>query len=334
MARRLRLVLFLALLCPWSAAAERPEWVSGTSSAYPKSAYLTGVGQGPSQEKAADKARAEIAKGLSLTVTAKTQATAQETSYGADSSFTQTVADDVRTSTAKVLDGVDVVSYWQDPQGTHYALAVLNREHSQKILRDKIEEYDRSFAELSAGLPKAEGKFARLRLALRLLQGVKSRRRLNADYRILNPEGKGIPAPASVTEVLGQARRAVSALTLQVEVAGEKAEQLTSRLIDDLSVYGLKAVERTPNPADILVEARASSELLPPENLIWYWAKAAMLVKMSYGATGEVFTRFEKSGQEAARDPGSAVDAALLSLADKAADQVFRVITTSDVLED
>jgi len=108
MARRLLPVLILVLVCPWPGAAERPDWVSGTSSAYPKSAYLIGVGQGPSQEKAADKARAEIAKGLSLTVTAKTQATAQETSYGAESSFTQTVADDVRTSTAKVLDGVRI----------------------------------------------------------------------------------------------------------------------------------------------------------------------------------------------------------------------------------
>lgn len=323
-------VLALALLPSAVLADEKPDWLSGRSSAYPNSSFITGVGEGPSQEKAADKARAEVAKFLGIELTAQTAVSARETS---SSGFSQEVSDEVRTSTAKLLEGVEVAQYWRSPEGRQYALAVLRRAHSASILKDKLEEYDANLKEWSAALPETEGRFTRLKLSLKILQASRDRRRLNADYRIVNPEGKGLPPPASYEAALAQARKAVSALTVQVAASGAQAERIRSRLLDGLTARGLRAVERGARAADVVVEADGEAEALPPENLLFYWAKGAVRVRITYGPTGEIFSRFEESGQDTARDPGSAMDSVLAGLSDKAASRAFKAIISAELDE-
>jgi len=312
----------------------RPDWVSGVSSQYPKSDYIIGVGSDQTQDKAADRARTEIAKSFSLSLSATSRSSAEEVSAGAGSSVSQTVSDDVRTSTRKVLDGVELATYWDDGQGTVYALAVLNREHSLKIITDKLEELDKSVPDLQDSIGKADGKFTKLKLALKLLRLAKARRRLNSDYRVLSPGGKGVPAPAALNDALGQARKAVEAVSIQVVTSGNDAEQTTSRIMDGLGAYGLKVAEKGGNPADVLVEVKSKAQRLDPEDITWFWAQGSLLVKMSYGATGEVFQRFEEAGSEASRDPSTSIDVTLTKLADKTADHVFKVLTSNDVMDD
>lgn len=314
-----------------SAVNQRPDWLSGESAAYPKSAYILGIGEAYSEGKAADKARTEIAKSFSLSLSAKTKTSARESSDGGGS---QDVSDEVRTSTAKVLDGVEIAQYWKDDKGTYYALAILNRDHSLKILKDKLDEFDQEFKDASENLAKAEGKFSRLKHALKLVQTAKSRKKTNADYRVLNPEGKGLPVPASSNEVLGAARKAVAALALQVEAAGPDSDAVAARLIDGLNDYGFKATEKSSKPADILIEAKTGGEMLPPENLMYFWAKGSIAVKLSYGSTGDVFTRFEDSGQQASGDPEQALKETLKVLAAKSAARIYQIVTTSELSDD
>jgi hypothetical protein len=313
-----------------SASNPKPDWLSGETPQYPKAAYIIGVGSDVTREKAADRARAEISKAFSLQVSATSSSSAEES----NGSGSQSVSEDVKTSTRKVLDGVEIASYWDDGQGTIYALAALNREHALQIITDKLAELDKSVPDLQDQLAKSDGKFARLRLALKLLKLSKSRRRLNEDHRVLSPDGKGIPAPAGLDQALADARKAVSAVTISIEASGEEAEKTASRIMDGLSAYGLKAAEKSGTPADVVVEAKASAQALEPENITWFWAQGSILVKMSYGASGEVFKRFEEKGEEASRDPSTSVDAALSKLADKSADHIFAVITSNDVLDD
>lgn len=325
------LILISALSASAENSSKRPDWLSGESSTYPKSAYILGIGEAYNKEKAADKARTEIAKSFSLSLSAKTKTSARESS---DGGYAQDVSDDVRTSTAKVLDGVEIAQYWKDEKGAHYALAVLNRDHSLKILRDKLDEFDQEFKDASENLAKAEGKFSRLKHALKLVQTAKSRKKTNADYRVLNPEGKSLPVPAGSNEVLGQARKAISALAIQVEAAGPDSEMVATRLIDGLSDYGFKATEKNSKTADILIEAKTGGEMLPPENLMYFWAKGSLAVKMSYGATGDVFTRFEDSGQQASGDPEQALAETLKTLAAKSAGRIYQIVTTSELSDE
>ncbi|MBI3553714.1 MAG: LPP20 family lipoprotein [Elusimicrobia bacterium] len=331
----MRLRLALLLIAPALFASNpKPDWLSGQSSQYPKSAYIIGVGQDATQDKAADRARTEISKAFSLQLSATSRSSASEVDSGKSSSLSQTTSDDVRTSTRKVLDGVEISSYWDDGKGNVYALAVLNREHALKIITDKLAELDKSVPDLQDQINKSDGKFAKLKLALKLLRLAKSRRHLNADYRVLSPEGKGIPAPEALSGALEQARKAIAAVTIQVETEGVNADVTTSRIMDGLAAYGLKVAEKSGSSADVLVQARSAAQRLEPENITWFWARGSILVKMSYGSTGEVFTRFEEQGSEASRDPSTSVDVTLTKLADQAADHIFKVLTSNDVLDD
>jgi hypothetical protein len=151
---------------------------------------------------------------------------------------------------------------------------------------------------------------------------------------VLAADGKGIPAPAALEQALPQARAAVQAVTIQIDATGVETETTASRLIDGLSAYGLKVVEKGAAPADVIVEAKASAENLEAEDLTWYWAHGAVRVKMRYGATGEVFQRFEEAGQEASRDPSTSVGVTVAKLADRAADHAFKVLTSNSVLDE
>lgn len=329
------LTTLLAALAGVPARAEAPPaWVSGSDSAYPQAAYLSGVGEGPTQDKAADKARTEIAKIFSVEIQAQSQSSAREVSDGSKSSFSQDVSDDVRTFTAKVIDGVEVVHYWRSESGTHYALAVLDRAHSLKVFRDKITTGDKEFAELSDRFAKTEGKFTRIRIALKLVGLGKMRRRFNADYRLLNPEGAGLEAPATFPDSLAAARKAVSAVTVQVDAQGTNAARVQTRLIDALGAYGLRATEKGGRAPDILVEAVGEGRNLRPENLTWFNAEGSLSVRMSYGSTGEAITSFEESGTGSSGDPSTAVGKTLTTLSVKAAARVFKVLVSGDLLDD
>lgn len=328
-------ILLLTVLAAATARAETaPAWVSGNSPDYPKAAFLSGVGEGSTQEKAADKARAEIAKIFSLEIKAETSASASEVSSGGKSTFSQEVSEDVKTYTARIVDGVEIPRTWKSDSGTHYALAVLDRGHSMKVIGDKIADGDNEFADLAERLAKTEGKFSRIRIALKLVGLGKSRRRYNADYRFLNPEGRGIDAPANAPEVLSAARRSVSSVTVQVEVEGVNSERVRTRFIDALTVYGLRVTEKGGRAPDVLVSAVGDGRRLRADNLTWFNAEGSLRVKMSYGATGEVITSFEESGVGSSGDPSTAVGKTLSTLSVKSAARVFKIIVSGNLLDE
>jgi hypothetical protein len=95
----IELLLAAGLLAP-AGAAERPGWLSGESPAYPKASFILGLGEAATQERAADKARAEIAKAFGVQLTARTEVSAKETADKSGSSWSESVEDEVRTSTA------------------------------------------------------------------------------------------------------------------------------------------------------------------------------------------------------------------------------------------
>jgi len=330
-----KIALLLTFLLSTSARSEAgPGWISGSSSDYPKAAYLTAVGEGPTQEKAADKARAEIAKIFNVEIRSESQSSTREVSDGVNSAFSQSLSDDVRTFTSQVIGGIEIARDWRSESGSHYALAVLDRAHSLKVVGDKISTNDKEFGELYERLGKTEGKFSRIRTGLRLMALGKNRRRFNADYRFLNPEGKGIEPPAASQEALAAARKAVSDVTVQVDVQGSNAARVRTRFINALSVYGLRATEKGGRTPDILIEAEGEGRDLSPENLTWFSAEGALSIKVSYGSTGEAITSFEESGTGSSGDPSTAVGKTLETLSTKAAGRVFKLIVSGDLLDD
>ncbi|MEE8300671.1 MAG: LPP20 family lipoprotein, partial [Desulfatiglandales bacterium] len=124
---------------------KRPDWIDGESIQYPSSRYLTGVGYDPDRKSSEDKARAEIAKIFFSKIDSRTrsyQDYLQITSKGKSKTReTFSIEEITKVSTQKVLSGVRISSVYQDTgsEPIFYALAVLDRDQSAKILRDKIQ---------------------------------------------------------------------------------------------------------------------------------------------------------------------------------------------------
>ena len=138
-----------------------------------------------------------------------------------------------------------------------------------------------------------------------------------------------------MNETLSKARKAIAGVTIQVQATGETPDAVSSRIAKGLTALGVKAVAgATKATPDLIVEAEAAAQPLPPENLTWFWAEGKIEVKLSYGNSGEIFSRFEEAGQEASRDPNTSADAVVLALADRAARRVFREISSGKLLDD
>ncbi|MBI5208992.1 MAG: LPP20 family lipoprotein [Elusimicrobia bacterium] len=337
----------LLLLCTPLAAVQaqpsggpgRPDWLSGASAEFPREAYITGVGIGPDEEKAAERARGEVAKYFGVEVVAQGKSYMRETVSGKASSFEQDDTQLVKTLAQQTFEGLEVPKFWKDADGTTYALAAMEKARTLKNIDGKLEELDRDFAAVSAEMEKTEGKFSRLKLALELVRVAKARKDIKSEfgkpYRLLNPSGKPMPAGPDMSAALSAARKALKAIDIQVEASGENAGSVGERVIDDLTGKGLKAGQaRESKTPDILVEVFAEAKPLPPENLTWYWAKGNVAVRMSYGSTGEVFSKYSDSAEDATRDPGSSVDRTLLALARKASTHIYQVIMKKDLSDD
>ena len=142
------IALSVAALCSACAHEQRmPDWMAGKAGAYPANRYLLGRGEGASQQQAADRARAEIAKVFRVGITDETVDTQTvtttrkkgRTAREQQSEATRTVT----TWTDELLEGIEIARVWHDPQTQrHYALAVLARAQSAQDLRRRMQQLD------------------------------------------------------------------------------------------------------------------------------------------------------------------------------------------------
>lgn len=126
-------VALSSISCATTAASKRPKWVEvGQHKDYPDRKFITAVGQGDTRDKAADRARAEISKRFSVSVTAKTvvmESTWIMNSGGVvnESSRAQ-IHDGVATASKMQLEDLAIAETWFDKKtAQYYSLAVLNR---------------------------------------------------------------------------------------------------------------------------------------------------------------------------------------------------------------
>ena len=87
----------------------KPDWVAGTSAAYPASTYLTGRGEADMLPLAQDRARADLAKTFSVNVSeqSKDQSSYSQSNAGATPVMQNTmdVSRNISTRTDAVLQG-------------------------------------------------------------------------------------------------------------------------------------------------------------------------------------------------------------------------------------
>jgi hypothetical protein len=106
------------------AAAQKPEWLQGSSQKYPQQLYLVGVGSGKTLEAAQNQARASIARTFKIDINATTGVVSSEVMKqnkdGVTAESQQKTVTDVEVGVRKTMEGIEIAELYEDA-GTTYA---------------------------------------------------------------------------------------------------------------------------------------------------------------------------------------------------------------------
>jgi hypothetical protein len=230
-------------------AATRPAWLDGADPRFPTGTWLCAVGGGGRRPAAEGAAFAALARIFSLTV--------ESTHNDLVSAYHSTGATPVvheeqraqvvnRVTTTKAFAGVEVQEAWTEPDAS-WALACLSRARAALPLREQIAALD---DEIGRRLEQAaaEGQAARVRFLGRAMESLLERSGLNAELRIVSPEGFGMPARHSHLDIALAFEGALAALQVVLEVEGPFAADLRAALVEGLAARGLLVGEsRAPD---------------------------------------------------------------------------------------
>ncbi len=290
-----------------NSGSKRPDWVSGDSVQYPRESYMTGVGLGDDAAAASDRARAQIAQVFSSLVSVTSEISASEKTTGLDkdavTESSQDVAESVRTSSQKILEGVEIVQTWQDPQTRQYfALAVLDRAKAASSFRQKLAELDMELTSWESSFNSAADKFGKAKAAANALALLAKRSGLSNDLRTIS--GSAGAGADSANELVPAFKKAMADLNITVTVKGDSAQAVETGIIKALNSLGFTARsgekdERT----DISVTAEAASQQIRKDDSgPWKWAQHTVTVSAAETATGKVFMQFDITDRQAATD--------------------------------
>lgn len=314
-----------------SSGGARPAWVEGESPRWTRAQNVLGVGSGDDEESAADRARGEISRVFSSAVTVDTTVDETETNLSrggaTDSSFSQVVAQKVKTASQKMLEGVEVVERWKDAStNRYYALAVLNKGKAMTAVAERTAALDADASLWKARLEGSSDRFDRAKAGAKLAALLKGRLDLENDRRVLG--GGALASTLDASAARAAAARALEALDVVVIATGGHADELETGIVTGLASSGLTAKRGNPGDAgDLIVESRSGAQTVEGGDARWKWSRGSATITLKDGRADKAFARFEVSERQASADPGEARRRAAAGLAKKAAEQTASAIT-------
>lgn len=272
---------FLIAACAGMGTRERPAWVDGESAQHPAQAWLVGRGSAADQARAADRARADLAKIFAVRVQAESSDVQQYGSVNGQGELRQAVERSISTQTDELLRGVEIADYWQEPQtGVWHALAVLSRSRAGQALRQQIAALDDETRGYLARVRSGGGVFPRLALLDRAITLQRARGELNQTLQAVAATGQGMPAPWTVGELEAQRQALLGQIRIAPRGTGEHADSLRAMLGAALSRAGLNVAPQAP----YLMTASLDYSALPRSGE-WHWVRGVLQVEVS-GADG------------------------------------------------
>lgn len=258
-----------------------PDWVNGTSAAFPASAYLTGRGESDNLAVAQDRARADLAKTFSVDVSEQSK---DVSSYSQSTAPGNTgpqnsldVSRNISTRTDAVLQGVTIADTWQDPQThTYHVLATLSRNKAATALRQQIADLD---AGTQASLASAQGSsdlFDKIAAAGQAVDAQQTRTGLQRELQVVDITGQGMAPQWPLAKL--QADRAALLKQLQVSAVaeGRDADGVKKLLAGSLADAGFTVADAAP----YTMTATLDYTTLQPQGG-WYWITGSLQVALN-----------------------------------------------------
>jgi hypothetical protein len=310
---------------------KRPDWIDKESELYPSSMYLSGVGYASDRQSAEDNARSEIAKIFYSNIHSRTssfQKYMQTTSENKENVTERFDIEEItKVSTRKVLSGVRIAQVFQQtkPDNIFYALAVLDRNQSATILKYKLQELDIEIRRLINNAEKEDDKLSKIKILKEAIQQYILREAFDAEFRIVNKSGKGVPSTSSFNEI----KNRLTTILLRdflifLSVKGDRAAEIHEALIEGLNRQGF-SISEDFNRASVV--ARGNVEIRPIEfgTQEWKYVRWRVYFDLIDKKGGSIFGSVSKTGREGHVSLSQAEDRAVLKV---------KKILTSDIADD
>ncbi|MBI4821531.1 MAG: LPP20 family lipoprotein [Deltaproteobacteria bacterium] len=245
---------------------EAPTWTKGSKSCDAQK-FLCGVGTGADQRASDIEARAELARIFSASI--KSVATSFQGAASKVSSSTgetweelQKVTQFSMVSTDKVVTMSTIQSRWDDGKGKKYSLAVIDRNQAANALRDQIEQKDGIIEAEIGRAREADDKLARFKSVRRAVVALAEREAMNADLRVIDVSGRGIPPPHDIGELIGMLEGAASELSIGVALNGTGAQELQACMEEKLTAKGYQVEAKSLEDEDTEASITGSFDVL------------------------------------------------------------------------
>jgi len=310
---------------------KRPDWVDGESSEYPTSFYMTGVGYAPDRQTAENKARAEISKIFYSKINASNR-TYQEflqTTYKGKSKVTESISieDIAKVSTQKVLSGVSIAQVYlqSKPDKLFYALAILDREQSQRILRQKIEQLDDDIQKLFADSQVEKDKLIQIKNLNTCIEKFIIRMVYNAELRIVSRSGEGIPPTVRFTEIKKQLTDILLRdFLIALSVKGTRSSDIKEALVEALNKKGFSISDDFAS-ASVVVRGNVNIRPFEQGSSEWKFVRWKAYFDLVDQKGQAVFGSIKKTGKEGHLN---------VSQAEERAVRKIRKILATDIADD
>ncbi|MBI4553592.1 MAG: DUF4384 domain-containing protein [Candidatus Latescibacteria bacterium] len=259
-------IVALALCLAVPPAAAQPGWVKHPNAT--NSLFIQGVGIAQStgnrdrdRQRADDLARAEIAKQIRVTVTARLTAKEAERGSTTRPTVTHDIEETVETSVSLTLDGVVIKDRWYHKKArTYYSLALLDRQAAAERVAEKLRVVAQRAATYIAQGDRDLAAGETYRGFLAYAQAADDRAGAEADeglYRalvgdqveaLLDTEARSSAFSPTVMDIERTIGRLVSSLAFS-PVAGDQQRIEEGRVPDRLTVRLTLAPSGAPVPA-------------------------------------------------------------------------------------
>ena len=229
-----------------STLREEPDWVNGVSGRYPAVSFLTGRGEGRNLDEAKDRARSDLVKTLEVEVSAKSKDVVSFSSTTKDeetrAETVSTITREIRTSTQKVVKGVEIGDVWMDPRtGNHYALAIWSRLKAGSALEAEIKQRDDATGLQMRAAESQADPMLRLAHLNRAAQEQRVRNQLQSTLQVVDSTGRGIQPDYPLGKIMALMDVSMANIKIDAVGAGVNAAQLQSILSGALSKAGFSA---------------------------------------------------------------------------------------------
>jgi hypothetical protein len=230
-----------------------PQWVDDPYAGHQRQKWLAGVGSGADRETAVAYARTEISQIFQAEIqqVLEDRQTLSTSQRGGKtrSAVVQEVEVWTRLRTVGSLEGVEIAETWRSRDGTHYALAVLDKAAARRALAFEIAQKEEAIRGSLEAASRAGSTLERARATLRAIGPSQKRDALLGRYRVVggraSPDTENLSSAAverQVEATLSQVEIRVDAREVDLASGELRAElpTLRSDLAEKLTEMGLK----------------------------------------------------------------------------------------------